>query len=94
MIDDDILALVRRDGTADLTALESDIRRRQESLRAARGASRRLASLQALVVAVAIAASAVAGMAAAVRAANERPSDTFTAAARLAPSSLLFGAAR
>jgi len=94
MIDDDILALVRRDGTADLTDLESDIRRREESLRAARGASRRLASLQALVVAVAVAASAVAGMAAAVRAANERPSDTFTAAGRLAPSSLLFGAAR
>lgn len=90
MLDQDFEKLTARD-RRELPTLEADVWRREGELSAARKQGRRLASLQALVVVVAIVSSATAGVTLASERAEARSISPFNAGMALAPSSLLFG---
>lgn len=90
MFDHDIEKLTARD-QRDLLTLEADVWRRESELSAAQTQGRRLASLQALVVAVAVISSATAGITLAGEQAQARSISPFNAGMALAPSYLLFG---
>lgn len=94
MIEKDLAKLIARDDSADLRRLERDVWHREAAMRAIAGASRRLASAQGLVLALAIVTSATIGMSSArIMSQHERPSP-LTTGENLAPSSLLFGSGR
>jgi len=94
MIEKDLAKLIARDDSADLRRLERDVWHREAAMRAMAGASRRLASAQGLVLALAIVTSATIGMSSArIMSLHERPS-LLTTGENLAPSSLLLGSRR
>lgn len=93
MIDDDIRALAARDEGTDLGSLEADIWRRDSGLRLRQRAARRVAALQGVVMALAIAGSASAGFAL-TRQADPHQARLGIPGEQLAPSTLLFGAHR
>jgi len=94
MIDHDLQKLIERDAATDLDRLESDIWHREAGDRAVDGASRRLASWQGIVIALAIASSAGIGVSTGMAAAYHHRAAPLTPVESLAPSSLLFGAGR
>lgn len=94
MIEKDLAKLIARDDGADLHRLERDVWHREAALKAIAGASRRLASAQGLVLAIAIITSASMGASSAmVMGRHDRPF-LLTAGENLAPSSILFGSER
>ncbi len=90
MIDQEIERLAAQD-MVPLDRLERDIWQKEQALRVATVASRRLASWQALVLSISVVGASITG---AVTAAQAAPTSTgwFTASARLAPANLLLGA--
>lgn len=90
MFDHEIRHLNARDDRVRLDQLERDIWHKEWSFQTAAAANRRLASWQALVLSIAVAA---AGLMGAVTAAQAVPNTTgwFTASVRLAPATLLLG---
>lgn len=94
MIDHDLQKLIERDATTDLGRLEADVWHREAGVRAVDGASRRLASWQGLVLALAIVGSAGIGVSTGMAAAYRHRAAPLTPVESLAPSSLLFGAVR
>lgn len=87
MLERDIYALNARE-RVNLDGLEADIWHRERHLLALRAATRLLASWQGLVLALAVIASALAGVAAARYMA---PPSAFMAEENMAPSTLLLG---
>jgi hypothetical protein len=94
MIDNDLQKLIARDGATDLGRLEADIWHREAGVRAGDGASRRLASWQGSVIALAVIGSAGIGVSTGMAAAYHNRATPLTPVESLAPSSLLFGAVR
>ena len=94
MVEDDIAALVEREGTADLGRLEADIWRREAALQARRRATRRMAAWQGAVMLAAVIGSAGVGFAYSSRPEETRHASVLMPGERLAPSSLLFGGHR
>ena len=94
MIDHDLQKLIQRDAVTDLGRLEADIWHREASVRVVEGASRRLASWQGVVMALAIVSTASIGVSAGMAAAYRHRAAQLTPVETLAPSSLLFGAVR
>ncbi|MBL6612380.1 MAG: hypothetical protein ISS15_21000 [Alphaproteobacteria bacterium] len=91
MIDKDLARLIARDERADLRRLERDVWHREAALQSLARASRRLASWQGLVLAVAILTSATIGMSSGMALAQHANASPFTTGEKLAPSTLLFG---
>jgi hypothetical protein len=94
MIEREIQDLVRRDGAINLQKLEADIWAREAEIQASRRARRTLASLQAVVVALAVVTSAALGTAMVRSAPVTRQVSLLNPGASLAPSTLLFGGHR
>lgn len=94
MIDHDLQKLIQRDAVTDLGRLEADIWHREASVRVVEGASRRLASWQGFVMALAIVSTASIGVSAGMAAVNQQRVAPLTPVERFAPSTLLFGALR
>ena len=94
MIEKDLAKLIARDDGADLRRLERDVWHREAAMRAIAGASRRLASAQGLVLAMAIITSASIGVSSAMVLSRHEGPSLLTAGENLAPSSILFGSER
>jgi hypothetical protein len=90
MIEDDIRRLIVRD-SRDLAGLEGDIWKQEAFRRASQTVTRRLASWQAAVMAVAVVISATAGTAVAMHNTTVHQPSGLVLAETLAPSALLFG---
>lgn len=88
MIEREIEALSARD-RVELETLERDVWQRAGELASSRKMGRTLVSLQALVVALSVVSSAVAGITMASE--RARASGVLNPGANLAPSALLFG---
>jgi hypothetical protein len=90
MFEDDIRRLIARD-SRDLAGLEGDIWKQEAIRRAGQTVTRRLASWQAAVMAIAVVISATAGSAVAMHNTPVHPPRGLILAETLAPSALLFG---